>query len=289
MASSRHQEPESAGGNALNAGRRKLDEDRKKKTGKKKRSPFRGDCFGCGEKGHMKAQCPMLKEQNSAGSKKQSQGSSLMGRQFIDKDSWIGDSGASWHMTSHKEWFVNMKPAQDTIIIGDGKKLPAEGVGDILVQCFDGQKWVDKRLTDVRFVPALEANLLSFGAVTAKGMTVMLSSTGARIIHDGQVIVTGRQERGIFHMRMRTTAGKGMSASAGRKDLEIWHQRLGHPPERKIRSMLKHGVVSGLDVDLPAHCLAFCQGCAFGRQTEKPTSSDQAKEVWSGRDRPTRT
>ena len=269
-ASSQHQEPESAGGNALNAERRKKDEDRKKKQGKKKRSPFRGDCFGCGEKGHMKAQCPMLKEQNSAGNKKQSQGSSLMSQQFVTKDSWIGDSGASWHMTNHKEWFVNMKPAQDTVIIGDGKKLPAEGVGDILVQCFDGRKWVDRRLTGVRFVPALEANLLSFGAVTAKGMSVMLSSAGAKIINEGQVILIGRQERGIFHMRMRTTAGKGMSASAGRKDLEIWHQRLGHPPERKIRSMLKHGVVSGLDVDLPAHCLAFCQGCAFGRQTEKP-------------------
>ena len=183
-------------------------------------------------------------------------------------------------MTNHKEWFVNMKPAQDTVIIGDGKKLPAEGVGDILVQCFDGRKWVDRRLTGVRFVPALEANLLSFGAVTAKGMSVMLSSAGAKIINEGQVILIGRQERGIFHMRMRTTAGKGMSASAGRKDLEIWHQRLGHPTgtEDPVHVEAWCGVWTGRRS--AGSLSGFLSGLRIRSADREATSSDQAKEVW---------
>ena len=77
---------------------------------------------------------------------------------------------------------------------------PAEGYGSIKVKVSDGKRWTDETLGDVRYVPALGANLLSFGVITGKGMNVVMSGNGVKIVRQGKVILAGHEgEQHLSH------------------------------------------------------------------------------------------
>ena len=51
-------------------------------------------------------------------------------------EEWLLDSGATRHMCNRREYFVNLKPLNETgtVIVANSQKLAVEGVGDISVQ-----------------------------------------------------------------------------------------------------------------------------------------------------------
>ena len=48
----------------------------------------------------------------------------------IDREIWIGDTGASSHMTHSKEGMTNMRPSMSWIIFGNGQRLQSTHIGD---------------------------------------------------------------------------------------------------------------------------------------------------------------
>ena len=53
-----------------------------------------------------------------------------------ESDRWFLDSGASEHMTFHREWFSTFEKLKDSVAvkIGDGKVISALGFGKIFVR-----------------------------------------------------------------------------------------------------------------------------------------------------------
>ncbi|KAH7424974.1 hypothetical protein KP509_11G035000, partial [Ceratopteris richardii] len=84
---------------------------------------------------------------------------------------WILDSGASRHMTSKKDWYSSLVPLREPInvVVGNDPKCPAEGTGTI---SFITSQGVEKKLSDVLYVPTLKRNLLSVSAITNHGLEV---------------------------------------------------------------------------------------------------------------------
>ena len=75
---------------------------------------------------------------------------------------WIVDSGATQHMTSHRDAFHTYQPISGKkIYLGDNGMVEALGMGDILVEV--QVKGLTKRITiqELLHVPKLHANLLS--------------------------------------------------------------------------------------------------------------------------------
>ena len=44
---------------------------------------------------------------------------------------WIMDSGASLHVTPHREWFSNYVVTKDIVRLGNGQTCDILGVGDV--------------------------------------------------------------------------------------------------------------------------------------------------------------
>ena len=88
----------------------------------------------------------------------------------MDASLWLGDTGASSHMTNSSEGMVNQVKINTEIVFGNGQQLKAESIGDkrgLLVQK-DGTR-TPILLKNVKYVPQLYCNLLSITAALNEG------------------------------------------------------------------------------------------------------------------------
>lgn len=266
---------------ALTAGRFKKGK-KQTKTGKQQQQK---GCFRCGEVGHYKADCP-LNEDSSAGSrgsktgpgKRRPGGSAMMAGTF--GDGWLGDSGAYRHMTSHREWFSELLPAEETVTIGDGTPLVAKGIGKIPVETWNGRQWEPHTLVDVLLVPELKYSLFSVGAALKQGYELAGRKDRIAFLKNGVKCLIGVERDNLFDMGIRFAGRQdaGTACSAGSTgSLKLWHHRLGHVNEVTLKHMVTKAIVTG--VEMPAEgTLGTCEGCIMGKMTHKPFKSTE----WRG-------
>ena len=80
-------------------------------------------------------------------------------KKFSDK--WLIDSGATWHMTSRREWFQQYElVSRGSVYMGDNHALEIVGIGTIKIKIYDG---IIRTIQRVRQVAGLKKNLLSLG------------------------------------------------------------------------------------------------------------------------------
>ncbi|XP_047340082.1 uncharacterized protein LOC124943649 [Impatiens glandulifera] len=85
----------------------------------------------------------------------------ILKQEFQDKSKrqWYLDSGASNHMRSNKDMFVEINSdITSTVVLGDGSYQDAKGKRIIAVPTLGGNK---KLITNVLYVPNISYNLLS--------------------------------------------------------------------------------------------------------------------------------
>ncbi|GBO34281.1 hypothetical protein AVEN_151207-1 [Araneus ventricosus] len=73
-----------------------------KRTYKPKQEKAEKKCFRCHKPGHLAKKC----YKKSSYSKRPEGDAFLCSEEVQDKDVWLADSGASAHMTTHKEYFL---------------------------------------------------------------------------------------------------------------------------------------------------------------------------------------
>lgn len=70
-----------------------------------------------------------------------------------NSNQWIFYSGASFHMTHHKEWFHSYRSCNGGIVyMSDNGECHVVGVGDVRIKTFDG---CVRKISDVKHVPTL--------------------------------------------------------------------------------------------------------------------------------------
>ena len=127
-------------------------------------------------------------------------------------DMWIGDSGATTHMTRNADMMYNTKPPsphRSRIILGDGsiKKVQFIGKLDLV---FHSRTDHPVTLHDVSFVPDLGFNLFSFHVVQEKH-EIILNKTGAHLLNGRRVFPSRRN--GSSLRATRVMPGTHASAS----------------------------------------------------------------------------
>jgi hypothetical protein len=86
--------------------------------------------------------------------------------------SWVVDSGVSFHITSHKEYFTSYTSGvTGQVRMGNSGSSTIVGKGTICIETNTGCRLV---LNDVRHVPDIRLNLLSVGSLTIFIMKVIL-------------------------------------------------------------------------------------------------------------------
>ena len=88
----------------------------------------------------------------------------LVGHQTIAGfDEWILDSGYTYHMCPHKEWFFNFEEVDGgAVYMGSGDVSYIIRMGSIQLRNHDRSSRV---MTDVWYVPKLKKNPISLGAL----------------------------------------------------------------------------------------------------------------------------
>jgi len=232
---------------------------------------FKGACNVCGKIGHKGSDCftleknkakkeeyfKKMKERKGKGKKNKSKNKDkeskppqeeteivLMANQCekFDRYTWIADSGASSHMCNDLSVMVDLKDTNQTISIGDGRKMQAVKVGMVRGEVRKENGAMQQIvLTNVSYIPDLVVNLFSLTAAMEKDFTVVGSKKGLEI-RKGNVTMEfhtkfGTSKAHVFGTTIRPSTGVALvSETKINKTFEEAHQILGHPGKELLAS-----------------------------------------------------
>ena len=102
---------------------------------------------------------------------------------------WILDSGCTYHMCPHNDWFSTYDPVDSIVVHMDNNaQCNVIGIDIVKIKTHDG---VVRTLSNVRHIPNLNRNIISLGTLKCKGCKhsvkggVLKVSKGSRILLKG--------------------------------------------------------------------------------------------------------
>jgi hypothetical protein len=212
-------------------------------------------CFYCGKKGHIAKECRKKQADAKNGTLKTGETANVAKTTEVElfiaveescsiathDSSWIIDSGASRHMTSHNDWYTSLWPTGEElkVSVGNRAKCPVKGVGTISFKTKEG---ATKELKDVLWVPDLSRNLLSVAAITDRDLWVQFDKKEALIMNQNNEIVANGIRRNNIYELLASTAQADVGTS------RLWHERFGNMIVQALSTMQRGGMV----VDLPS-------------------------------------
>ena len=219
------------------------------------------ECWNCGRTGHYKNQCksaPKDKQVKAEANVTSTSGGddALICSLESKEESWVLDSGASFHATSQKEFFEKYVPGNlGKVYLGDDQPCAIIGKGVVKIK-LNGSVW---ELKDVRHIPDLRRNLISVGQLASEGYTTIFHGDDWKISKGAMTVARGKKSGTLY---MTTEARCSITVAAGNETPNLWHQRLGHMSEKGMKIMHSKGKLPGLqstEIDM-------CEDCILGKQ-----------------------
>ncbi|EDN03936.1 predicted protein [Histoplasma mississippiense (nom. inval.)] len=287
----------------------KVSEDKDKNSAKpeKKGNNAAKTCYHCQKVGHVQTDCwskfPEKRPTSRGGEKVYSTGQT-------GKDTWVLDSGSGAHATPCKD-LISIVPQKVNVILemADGSTAPATAIGKVDIPV----EGANLPLQDVRYVPKLEVNLMSFGKLVRQGYTYkqltygnthsilltspdkMFSFTANLSDKDIYVLEKPPTVRDLIRFAMpngefepanilRPAEGKEDPLLAlPKKDVKIiehtmlqWHQKLGHLNPADIAKLAADPRL-GMRIK-GGRALPFCKTCVQAKMA-RPTFAPMTRTV----------
>jgi len=170
----------------------------------------RDECAYCHKKGHWKVDCPKIKKAKDVVSSAQDDDDcdfSLMSTTFIDhSDEWIMDSACDFHMTPDINCFTSLDTSVGgTVYMGNRSACKVGGSGTVKLKMSDGSL---RELVDVRYVPKLQKNLISVGALEASGMRVTIADGVLKVCKGALVMMKATRRRNMYFLQGGVVLGR---------------------------------------------------------------------------------
>lgn len=261
-------------------------------------------CYGCGQLGHIHAQCKRnpKDDKDKPPSEEVAVAEGLVAETFVAVSSseWILDSGASDHMTFDGSNFVSFQPFDVPRIVklGDVGEIESLGVGELLMASkLNGREKLFK-MSKVLLVPKLRRKLISIGSATSKNYEgEFIKDKFILRNSQGEPLLTGRRQGNLYLASVRECKKTNASAALNvqscnmevESNLKLWHERLGHVSRSTIVQMKKVGAVEGLEqCSFPSDAKASdrkvinCESCCQAKLARQPiplSHSDRASRV----------
>ena len=201
---------------------------------------------------------------------------------------WVADSGYSPFTTHSVDYMVNYREGGGVVRIADGRAMPVEGIGNLLVSFWSGKDWVQVDLPNVTHVPLLGYNLLSLKRTADRDHKYVGEKKGV-VLHlkNGKTLfgpsvgklnyLSGFRRPLDSSNSALTTIAPGKIPSVSSVDINKFHTSHGHIHEKSLRFTAKQ-----LGVDLEVS-LRECEGCSVAKGLGKPigrTTSTRADKVF---------
>ncbi|CAI5960650.1 unnamed protein product [Closterium sp. NIES-64] len=202
------------------------------------------------------------------------------------------DSGCSHHLMGTKAAFVELGPSGDVKHVRglNGALQDVRGRGTVALQGEAGKRVL---ISDVLYVPGVQANLLSAGQLKESGMT--LKDDGDRMLlvfAAGDVLGRATYTCRVLCTDLRPCAEKATRpakeevalraiVSATKATPNRLHARLAHVGMDTIRSSAKHEVATGLDLKSVPGADSPCVSCVGGKLARHtfPDHGSEADDV----------
>ncbi|KAK9937625.1 hypothetical protein M0R45_014403 [Rubus argutus] len=166
-------------------------------------------CYKCKEWGHIKPDCPLMKEKDDKGSDNSMTGVVELSNDFgefltvskgnytCSQNEWILDTGSSHHLCSRKEYFDTFQEVRGFVTWGDGTRRSVMGVGTVKIKMFDGAV---RTLGDVVYVPKFRRNLISLSQLDSKGYRLSSAGGVVKISRGCMVLMKGEKCGDLFRL-----------------------------------------------------------------------------------------
>lgn len=242
-------------------------------------------CYNCNQYGHRAAECRQSKKKQNQADVNVASGQTSSGfcagfyggfcsgfsSGVFNKDDWLIDSGASYHMTPRSDWIKDKyKHSISEITVANDMKLNVTSAGKVVMKIEHSDSSDFLPINGVLHVPDLSANLLSVSQIVSKGFTVNFDVNGCRILDaDGNVVATGDHNNNMFKLNAKEI-GSCMSVGVKNKSqMELWHQRMGHLNVADLVK-LRDGLATGISFSGSSGHNPVCVSCLKGKQVRKP-------------------
>jgi hypothetical protein len=260
-----------------------------------------GKCWKCGKTGHYKKYCKSKKVEKPKGSDSTSStkvktpieegGDVYLASTgtHADLDVCLIDSGASYHMTPHREWFSeHEKYDGGDVFLGDDSttKIMGQRVKLLLK---DGRI---RTLPGVLHIPKLARSLIYVRKLDDAGVDTIFGKNTCKMVRGAMVLMRGAR-CGTLYKFLGSTYTNGCNSyvvpeqrnegdktnTVPEKKTMLWHQRLGHIGEKGLQTLHDKGMVEGmsnctLDFDFYEHWI-------YGKQNRVrfPSGATRAKAI----------
>lgn len=172
---------------------------------------------------------------------------------------WVLDSGATIHMTHDRSLFTKFDPkGNGKIRIADGRLIKVEGIGTIKMLIKTKDEPLSLILNDVRYVPAVQANLMSVNRLTESNYKILFHKRSAQIEIRNEFINFANFYGGSYIVNEDECPKATLC-------IDEWHRLLAH---RNLRD-IKHLQSFGLNFT-KCNCTHECEPCKLGKLTEFP-------------------
>jgi hypothetical protein len=216
------------------------------------------ECWNCGKTGHYKNQCKApKKEKESDSANVVADGEALILSVDSPLDSWVLDSGASFHTTAIREILENYVSGDfGKVYLADGTALDVVGIGNVKIRIHADSVW---KLQKVRHVPELKKNLISVGQLDDEGHGIHFHGGKWKVSMGARIIALGEKTGTLY---MTTDMRDTIAIADASAEADLWHQRLGHMSEKGLKVMHSLGKLP----KLKSVNIDFCENCIFGKQ-----------------------
>ena len=195
-------------------------------------------------------------------------------------DAWNADTGATSHMTPHREWFHTYSPCSVPIRVANGQVVFAAGRGTVEFAPVKGTCNLRPVVfSDVLHVPALNQHLLSVLTITSKhGFDVWIRSDNTMEFIKDSVprfyTSVGADRVALLCGTTVVTSGtpnrRSEHARSAQSSYELWHRRYGHISPQRLKALLDSDMVSNLSLPSVPLSIPVCPSCLDGKQTQDP-------------------
>lgn len=193
-----------------------------------------------------------------------------------DPNLWIGDTGATTHMSRHKQGMTNLRKAEegDSVTMGNGGIEVTNMIGDIPGTICDkhGKQLESTALLSVSYVPTCQFNLFSIPKMMKQGWILGGDAKNGIFIKKGNhvvrfdIVVPTKNGLvfGMYLKRDTEVAGTAQENKPVKLTIQEVHNRLGHCDEDKTRK-----IATSLGWELVPGALGPCEACAAGKGKQK--------------------
>ena len=183
------------------------------------------------------------------------------------------DSGASRHMSPHRDRFVSYREIEPRAIAAADKRVfYAVGTGDLRIEVPNGEFPTPIILRDVLHAPDMGVTIVSVNRIAKAGYTVTFSHDVCSILNKSgtQVGSINASKNGLY----KVDHAYLVTAPEERVDLGTLHRRLAHIAPAAIRKMVEGGAVEGIKLVDDGSTL-ICDACEQAKATRKEIKKER--------------